>query len=447
MKRRLRRISAATAAILALAPLSEALAADTPAAPAYKQTKQCIGAVPPVPSVSDGVSWAQQQLLYTNLWQYSRGEGVKVGVIDTGVNPGKAFGSRLKGIGDLVHKSSGAPGLSDCDGHGTLVAGLIGGHVDRASGFSGVAPASTILSIRQNSLAFGPTDSSRGSGTGEQTAGTEGTLARAITMAVNAGATVINISAADCGAASNTTAPELAAAVRNAVARNVVVVVAAGNLGSTDVCKTQNTPGAPLVTRASPADVPAALTVGSTGKNGAPSSFSVAGPWVDVAAPGEQIVSVNPHPNSKGEVNKVIGAQGDSSIQGTSFSAPYVAGLAALIRSRYPKLNAREVIRRIVLTSGPAAGTDGDSYAEGAGPIDPLRALTAVIPGESGGTMPPQPAVHEVTEPTPAPVDRQRQIALWGSGITAGTMAAVGLAFLVRRSRAGRRSTTPVPPR
>lgn len=62
------------------------------------------------------------------------------------------------------------------------------------------------------------------------------------------------------------------------------------------------------------------LTVGSVNADGAPSAFSLAGPWVDVAAPGEAVTSLAPEP-----------------VSGTSYAAPVVSGLAALIRARFPR--------------------------------------------------------------------------------------------------------------
>ena len=81
--------------------------------------------------------------------EHSRGDGQTVAVIDTGVQPGPRLPDVQPG-GDFVESTD---GLTDCDGHGTLVAGLIAGKPG-ADGFSGVAPNARILSIRQNSAAF-----------------------------------------------------------------------------------------------------------------------------------------------------------------------------------------------------------------------------------------------------------------------------------------------------
>ncbi|MEO9140088.1 MAG: S8 family serine peptidase, partial [Jatrophihabitans sp.] len=133
----------------ALVPAAAAPITPPPPPAAYVQSVMCVSDSPGPPAVANGVSWAQRTLRYTQAWRFSRGKGIRVAVIDTGVNPGPAFGSRLVGLADLVKPDlKHVPGLSDCDGHGTLVAGIIGASVDPKSGFAGVAPEATIMSIR-----------------------------------------------------------------------------------------------------------------------------------------------------------------------------------------------------------------------------------------------------------------------------------------------------------
>ena len=104
------------------------------------------------------------------------------------------------------------------------------------------------------------------------------------------------------------------------------------------------------------------LTVGAVGPDDRPARFTVPGPWVDVAAPGTGVRSLS-----------VDGGTGPP-LDGTSFAAPLVAGLAALIRERRPGLTAREVVDRITGTARrPAAGRD---EAVGSGVVDPVAALT-----------------------------------------------------------------------
>ncbi|HEX2704666.1 MAG TPA: type VII secretion-associated serine protease mycosin, partial [Candidatus Lustribacter sp.] len=378
-------LAAATVTVLntgIAAPATPARAGPTDGPTAYQQVKRCISDGRALEPLASAVSPAQRLLGYTQLWALSRGDGVTVAVIDTGVNPSPAFGTRLVSGGDLVQPAAtraGAPqpGLDDCDGHGTLVAGIIAATPDPKTGFAGVAPGARIVSIRQNSEAFAP----EGSASSAEGAGTSTTLAQALDLAVAAGVDVdvVNISAAHCGPAITVGDPALTSAVERAVQRDVVVVVAAGNLGSGGDCSTQNTPGQRPVTGATPSSIPAALTVGSVTTAGAPADFSLASEWVDVAAPGERIISTNPHREQTGQVDSVVGAEGVVPIQGTSFSAPYVAGVAALVRARFPDLTAEQVMHRIAVTADHPAGPGERTIYVGFGTINPRRALTAVL--------------------------------------------------------------------
>jgi len=115
------------------------------------------------------------------------------------------------------------------------------------------------------------------------------------------------------------------------------------------------------------------LTVGSVGADGQPSRFTLAGPWVDVAAPGEGVVSLAR--DGEGLIDAAPGSAEGDSISGTSYAAPVVSGVAALIRARAPQLTARQVMQRIEHTAHhPPAGWDP---LVGYGVIDPLAALGA----------------------------------------------------------------------
>ncbi|WP_325050696.1 type VII secretion-associated serine protease mycosin [Nocardia suismassiliense] len=380
---------------------------------------------------------AQRVLELPSAWQFSRGAGQKVAVIDTGVNrhPRLPF---LQTGGDYVSDTDGSV---DCDGHGTLVAGIIAAQPSPGDAFAGVAPEAEILTIRQLSLAYEKKDRAGDRAPGAIRADGYGsvlTLAAAVVRAVDLGATVINISEVACSPAGSDTADSsLGAAVKYAYDRNVVVVAAAGNVESDGPCKNQNegTGWGAVTTVASPAWFsPYVLAVGSVDADGKPSDLSLHGPWIGVSAIGRNIVSLDSKPGGVGLVNGVQTTEGIRPVDGTSFAAPYVAGLAALVRSRFPHLDAQQVIDRIVRTA-QAPGTGHDD-AIGAGLIDPLAALTAQLPDRpvSAGADVGRVIAAPVIPPGPDP--RPRRIAVIGS-LTCLTALAIGIAVAIpfRRRR------------
>jgi membrane-anchored mycosin MYCP len=356
-----------------------------------------------------------------------------VAVVDTGVRPHPRLAGRLVDGGDYV---LGNDAFADCDGHGTIVAGIIAAGDDPATGFAGIAPDATIMSVRQSSqVVMVKVRVERNQQETSLVSGDTTTMARAIVHAVKLHATVINISEAACVSVASTIgghAPDLQAAVHYAAEQNVVVVAAAGNVGQR--CA-QNDGGVGVV--ASPAwfddDV---LTVAAVDANtGLVADFSLHGPWVDVAAPGTDITSLDPASDQL--ANQTIQNNQVGPIVGTSFATPYVAGLAALVRERYPDLNAREVMARIERTAQQAAGKNGQNALIGHGIIDPIAALTAVIPQEHGVT--PSPATGAVLDnliPPPRKDPLPTRVALIGSAAGLGLLGlTVLIVFTVYRSR------------
>ena len=366
---------------------------------------------------------------YSAAWRFSRGAGQKVAVIDTGVSPNP----RLLGLqagGDYVSSSD---GLVDCDAHGTLVAGIIAAAPSPDDGFTGVAPEAAILSIRQNSGVY----SVQGTGPAQDDPnatsagyGNTQTLAYAITRAVDLGATVINLSEAACApVGTNIDDAAVGQAVRSAFERNVVVVAAAGNIAQQGKCSAQNgarDPNLPVSdawnsvrTVASPAwfsDY--VLTVGAVTTAGQPADFSLRGPWVDVAAPGEQITSLSP--TGPGLMNAWLDpTAGPVPVNGTSFAAPYVSGVVALVRSRFPDMSAGEVMERVKRTARTASS--GPDENVGFGVVDPVAALAFQVPAQPATAD----AVHAVAAPASvAPQDHRARnlglVVLIGCAVLAG---------------------------
>jgi membrane-anchored mycosin MYCP len=430
----------ATVAVLASSvPFLPAAALESPAPPvpskSYSRTTQCVISANTRSTLKSGVSWAQTQLDYTALWDLGdKGDGQTVAVIDTGVNPVDAFAGRLLSGGDYVRPNS--VGQDDCDGHGTIVASLIAASPDPTTGFAGVAPDANLLPIRQSSSYYGVKNAKEGSP--DQVAGDTTSLAEAIRYAVDRQATVINISEASCRNPSKPADPAVQAAVDYAVANRVVIVAAAGNVDDTTDCKQQNTPGQDPATFPAPAEANGVLAVAAVDQNGDPASFSLTGPWVGVAAPGVDIISSNPVMGTHGQINELISQAGVSTIQGTSFAAPYVAGLAALVRERFPNLDAMGVISRIERTAEHPSAPGGKNDYVGYGMIDPAAALTAVLPGESGTSPSPRsgPATLPAAVAHHDPDRNARLVALIGTLALLVVAASAGIALSTRRRRA-----------
>jgi membrane-anchored mycosin MYCP len=387
------------------------------------------------------VSPNQLALNFSEAWQHSRGEGQTVAVIDTGVQPSPRLPSVEPG-GDFIESTD---GLTDCDGHGTLVAGLIAGQPGD-DGFSGVAPGARLISIRQTSAKYSPRSPGEDP-TLARAALDVTSLARAVVRAADMGARVINISAVTCVPANKTVdQTELGAALKYAVAqKDAVIVAAAGNnrggMATGSACEAN-----PLTDPARPDDPrnwagvtavsipswwqPYVLSVGSLTPLGMPSDFTMAGPWLGIAAPGENIVSVSNAPGG-GLANGMPNDQQELfGISGTSYAAAYVSGVVALVRSRYPDLTADQVVRRITATANGAARSP--SNLVGAGSVDPVAALTWDVPEESGADAA---AVKQVAAPQPpAPEDpTPRTVAFVGTGALALAVLASAVISVHRR--------------
>lgn len=418
-----------------LNPTASPIAPDEPTA---RTNVACVQASPNSTGELTQAPWAQAQLRFEDAWPLSTGAGVRVAVIDTGVNVHPRFGNRVQAGGDYV---SNTPGTTDCDGHGTIVAGIIGAAPDptHRSAFAGVAPEATIISIRQTSKYYDEVARKSGDEPGY---GNLSTLARSVMRAVDLNAKVINISEAACGPATRRL-PDgaLGAALKYAADHDVVVVAAAGNTGGPDsgTCKEQNArspaqPGVPgrsaVTTIASPAwysDY--VLAVGAVARDGSPSKFSLAGPWVGVGGPGEDITSLDPAPAATGLSNRLAETPGTvlGPIQGTSFAAPYVAGTAALVRARFPALSAKQVVQRVKATAHTPAG--GWSPTVGYGMVDPVAAVSDVLPADVTAQSARNGAA-QVAPPVPAlaPNTTPRTVAFAGS---AAALAAVLVTFAV----------------
>ncbi|MDI2132469.1 type VII secretion-associated serine protease mycosin [Yinghuangia seranimata] len=290
----------------------------------------------------EGKPWSLQRVVLDQMWQVSTGKGVVVAVIDSGVdanNPQLTQALSADGK-DFVPPAAGAPagpanGTTDENGHGTMVAGIIAARPDPSTGFVGLAKDATILPIKQN----GGTD---------QQQGTSDTLAQAIDYAVSKGAKVINISQET----GKDPTGKLLASVTAATNKDVVIVAAAGNSGDKDNLDT--------LPAGMAANNGAVLAVGASDRNNDRAPFSQNKNYVSVLAPGVDMWSTVP---------KGGHCKGD----GTSFSAPYVAGVVALLRAAHPYWKAQQVVSLIEQTA--QRGWVEPLTGVGWGVVDPLRAV------------------------------------------------------------------------
>jgi len=362
--------------------LSLSPASDTGSASGViSQKTQCVGSLDQGTQL-ESAPWGQDRLAINQVHGLGfDGTGMTVAVIDTGVNR-HPWLKNLEGIGDYVQNTPKGPGLEDCDGHGTEVAGIIAADTPGDIGFKGVAPKATILSIRQSSSNYEETESDGQ----KHPAGDLGTLAQAIRRAAERPEVdVVNISIDTCRLANtpiNTAERVLQRTLHFAVVeRDKVIVNSAGNLKEpcTDAANGPN-PRQPIyiVTPAWFSEY--VLSVAAVDANGAVAEFSIQGPWVNIAAPGTDIISLNPAGNGLANTSFEGGSQ--HPIQGTSFAAPYVAGVATLVRQKFPELSALQVMKRIQFTAMHPGAPGGRDNRVGFGMIDPIAALTAMVPSE-----------------------------------------------------------------
>lgn len=300
------------------------------------------------------------------------GAGVRVAVVDTGIADHPQFHGLVEG-GDLVSPAAPDP-LRDCDGHGTVVAGVI------AARDGGIAPDATLISIRQTSAHY------RVDIDGDTTAGTLAGLSEAIHLALDAEADVINISVVSCiraDLAATLDTTELDDALTRAEHHNTVIVAAAGNIGHD--CH----PGAVV----HPAHAPTVLAVSAihpADPHGLADYAMPAAADGPLAAPG--VVSAGVSPAGHGWAAGLAGhAAGEViAFEGTSFAAPVVAGTVALLRQRYPDETAAQLRERVSGAAEPGHGVV-DPHAAlthlAADFTAPARELT-VAAGESGAESP-----------------------------------------------------------
>lgn len=370
-----RRLLGAAAVVLLLGQAAQpAYAADGEGEPFDAAT--CADFVPNDPAQVENAYWASKRLQVDKVRQLATGKGVRIAVIDTGVDTARNPELQRSGrpvvnqafnfAGFDKSKGSGSERKADC-AHGTRVTSLIVG-TPTSGGFSGLAPDAEVISLR----ALQQTTGSPAPGQQQESEPLQPTI-NAVRKAIQLRVDVINISQ------QGSDSYEYRQAINEAIAAGIVVVAAAGNRGG------EARPPYPASYR----DV---IAVGMSDINDQPHPQSQFHPDLQVAvgAPGVKVLAANPS-----------GPQGQSweMVDGTSYAAPLVSATVALMLERDPKLKPAEVKRRLQASADPPAAATPDKQL-GFGIVNPYRALTDVDFGTPGPTPPP--ALGRAPDPTKA---------------------------------------------
>ena len=294
--------------------------------------------------------WGLSKLRAETAWQTSRGAGVKVAVVDTGVSATQNDLPANQILTGTDASGSGGNGRNDGHGHGTHVAGTIVASVGNGIGIAGLAPDALIIPVKVLS------DSGSGSSVG---------VANGIRWAADHDADIISMSLG--GGYSSTIAVQVAYAIAN----GVTVIAAAGN---------ERSQGSPV---SYPAALPGVVAVAATDSNNSYASFSNAGSYVDISAPGVGIWSTLPN-------------NGFAAWSGTSMATPHVSAVAALVLSQAASAQVSVPVDLLLTGTATDLGAVGRDDDFGAGLVNPVAALAAV--GGSAETAPGSPTGVSATE-------------------------------------------------
>jgi type VII secretion-associated serine protease mycosin len=323
--------------------------------------------------------WHINALQIPQAQQVSRGDGVVVAVIDGGVDTTRPTlaGQVLPGAEFGVPESPNGQVDTDSEGHGTAMSGIIAAKGGGPMDMLGIAPGAKILPIAVRD--------------------DQGT-ASALRWAADHGAKVANVSIGDRGQPN----PQFVDAVRYALQKNVVVVVAAGNVAQTGVAVTGS------------GQVPGVVTVSGSDRGANFWTGSAHGPQVVVAAPAVGIISTVP---------TRVDPQGYLLGDGTSSATAIVSGVVALVRAKYPNLDAANVINRVIRTAKDQGDPGRDQYF-GFGTVKPILALqTNVAPVSANPLgMPAGPSLESAPDST--------QSAVGGNGGSSDTNSPLVIALV-----------------
>jgi subtilisin family serine protease len=292
------------------------------------QTQQTVLTTVPNDEFFEPYQWNLEQIEIEEGWNLAGGQGVKIAVLDTGVDPNHL--DIKDKLGEGYNAIDDSDDFHDAHGHGTHVAGVAAALTNNVTGIAGISYNSTILPVKVLN---------------DQGEGSSYEVAKGIYWAVDHGADVINMSLGDYYSSDL-----LYDAIQYAYEQDVILIGASGNDNVED----------PMY----PAYYEEVFTVAAVDDARSRAFFSNYGQHVDVTAPGEHIPSLFP------DNNYVV-------MSGTSMAAPHVAGLAGLIRSLRPDLSNEEVYE-VMRRTAKDLGTEGHDPYHGYGEIDTAAALKSI---------------------------------------------------------------------
>lgn len=297
-------------------------------------------------------------------WDVSKGAGIKVAVLDTGIDTTHPdLASKI--VAQKVFTTS---TIDDKFGHGTHVAGIVAAKTNNSLGISGTCPECQLIV---------------GKVMGDDGQGLVSNVTTGITWAVDNDAKVINLSE---GGSERSAAQE--DAINYAWNKGVVIVAAAGNAGTNQ--------------QFYPAALPNVLSVAATNSTDTKAYFSNYGTWVNVAAPGDMIYSTLPTHAYVMQTQVSLALNYDY-LSGTSMATPIVSGIAALIWTSPQGTSASNVVKRITDTADKITGTG--QYWE-SGRVNAAKAVgtvpTATIAPTAKPTATPAPNPTSITDPSPS---------------------------------------------
>ena len=284
-------------------------------------------------ATAETIDWGLKLLGIPPLWKETQGEGIKVGVLDTGIaleHPD--LQTAILEARDFTRSPSSA---YDAQGHGTHVSGIIAARRN-AHGIVGVAPEAKIIMAKVLN---------------DEGAGSSQDIVAGIRWAVEAGADILSMSLG-----SPEPDEEIHQALLHAISKGIFVITAAGNEGPE------------LDTVGYPAGFPEMVAVGSIDRKKKLSRFSSRGRQVDIVAPGDQITSCYP-------------PRGYAVLSGTSMATPFVSGVVALAVAKHRKMGGKtplrtqqDLIEHLCRTSADA-GLAGFDPLYGCGILDPAKLI------------------------------------------------------------------------